>query len=123
MRKTHQVTPLREYLLRVGYNTLKFSAIIDAGWYDLCGQPRDFDSQVFYCTKEKTMVRAILTPIVAVIFTATILLSCSSHRDEAVNLHRSKARDFVEKQQFREALAEYQEVIKLDPRDDDAYYQ
>ena len=70
------------------------------------------------------MFHAMFTPIVAIIFAWTALIACSSHRnEEAANLHRGKARDFLEKKQFGEALIEYQELLKLDPRDDDAYYQ
>jgi Tfp pilus assembly protein PilF len=70
------------------------------------------------------MLHALITLILTVVFAGTILLGCSSHRnEEAATMHRSKARDFVEKQQFHEALVEYQELLKLDPRDDDAYYQ
>lgn len=59
-----------------------------------------------------------------VIFTVTMLISCSpSRNEEAANVHRDKARDFVEKQQFHEALIEYQELLKLHPRDEEAYYQ
>ncbi len=62
--------------------------------------------------------------ITVVIFTATMLISCSpSRNEEAANVHRTRARDFVEKQQFNEALIEYQELLKLNPRDDEAYYQ
>ncbi len=54
-----------------------------------------------------------------------ILLSgCSSaSNDEAVHQYRDQARALVEKRQFREALIAYHQVVKLNPKDDEAYYQ
>jgi tetratricopeptide (TPR) repeat protein len=58
------------------------------------------------------------------ILLGAVLLGCSSPSSEqAVREHRDRARALVEKQQFREALTAYQEVVKLDPKDDEAYYQ
>lgn len=52
------------------------------------------------------------------------VLNCSSQSTEgAKSYHRDQARGFVEKQQFQEALIEYQTLVKLDPRDDEAHYQ
>ena len=60
----------------------------------------------------------------AAILLGTVVLGCSSPSNEqAVKEHRDRARALVEKQQFREALTAYQEVVKLDPKDDEAYYQ
>jgi len=60
----------------------------------------------------------------AAILLGTVLFGCSSASNEqAVKEHRDRARGLVEKQQFREALTAYQEVVKLDPKDDEAYYQ
>ena len=58
------------------------------------------------------------------ILLGTVLLGCSSPSNEdAITVYRDRARALVEKQQFREALTAYQEVVKLDPQDDEAYYQ
>ena len=52
------------------------------------------------------------------------LTSCSTQSvDEIKALHRDRARELVEKQQFREALIEFQNVVKLDPRDDEAQFE
>ena len=56
------------------------------------------------------------------ILLGSVLLSCSSPLNEqAVKEHRERARALVEKQQFREALTAYQEVVKLDPTFTDAW--
>ena len=53
-----------------------------------------------------------------------VLPGCSSpSNEETVKVARDRARALVEKQQFHEALIAYQEVVKLDPKDDEAYYQ
>src|SRR5262249_3089482 len=68
-------------------------------------------------------VRHICWTFVAFIL-GTMLIGCSSPSNEdAVKVYRDRARALVEKQQFREALTAYQEVVKLDPKDDEAYYQ
>ena len=57
--------------------------------------------------------------LVGIIFT-----SCSSQSvDEIKALRRDRGRELVEKQQFREALSEFQNVVKLDPRDDEAQFE
>lgn len=67
--------------------------------------------------------RIICGAFVAILL-GTVLLGCSSpSSEEAVKVVRDRARDLVQKQQFREALTAYQQVVKLDPRDDEAYYQ
>ena len=67
--------------------------------------------------------RVICSAFVAILLGA-ILLGCSSpSNEEAITVYRDQARDFVEKQQFREALTAYQQVVKLDPQNDEAYYQ
>ena len=67
--------------------------------------------------------RIICGAFVAILLGA-LLLGCSSpSNEEAVKVARDRARALVEKQQFREALTAYQEVVKLDPKDDEAYYQ
>lgn len=67
--------------------------------------------------------RIIRGTFVAILL-GTVLLGCSSPSNEqAVKEHRDRARALVEKQQFREALTAYQQVVKLDPQDDEAYYQ
>ena len=51
-------------------------------------------------------------------------VQCSpSSSDEVKTLHRDRARELVEKQQFREALIEYENLAKLNPQDDEAQYQ
>lgn len=60
----------------------------------------------------------------AAILLGTLLQGCSSpSSDEAVKVHLDRARDLVEKQQFREALTAYQQLVRLDPQNDEAYYQ
>ncbi len=60
----------------------------------------------------------------AVVLLATILPGCTSPSNEDVlSALRNQARDFVAKQQFPEALTAYEQVVKLDPQDDEAYYQ
>ena len=67
--------------------------------------------------------RIICGAFVAILLGA-LLLGCSSPpNEEAVKVARDRARALVEKQQFREALTAFQEVVKLDPKDDEAYYQ
>lgn len=57
-------------------------------------------------------------------FLCAAFINCSSQSiDEVKSLHHVRARDLLEKQQFREALIEYQALVKLDPRDDEAQYQ
>jgi len=67
-------------------------------------------------------------PIIGFAFAAVlmgpVLSGCSSQsNEEAVAAYRDKARDFVAKEQFHEALNAYEQVVKLDPQDDEAYYQ
>lgn len=60
----------------------------------------------------------------AAILLGTAFLSCSSSSNEqSVKEHRDRARELVEKKQFREALTAYQKIVNLDPKDDEAYYQ
>ena len=50
-----------------------------------------------------------------------LLFACSSSSNEkALKEHRDRAQKLVEKQQFHEALTEYQQVVRLDPNDDEA---
>src|SRR4029079_16672280 len=53
----------------------------------------------------------------------TVLAGCSSSHDETAKIHRDRAVALAEKQQFREALTEYEKLVKLEPKDDEAYYQ
>lgn len=46
-----------------------------------------------------------------------------SPSDDVTTFHRNRAHEFVEKQQFREALSEYENVAKLSPQDDETQYQ
>ena len=59
----------------------------------------------------------------SVLLLGTVLAGCSSSNKEAAKLHRDRAVTLVEKQQFREALTEYEELVKFEPKDDEAYYQ
>ena len=43
----------------------------------------------------------------------TALAGCSSSHNETAKLHRDRAVALAEKQQFREALTEYEELVKL----------
>ncbi len=53
-----------------------------------------------------------------------ILPGCSlQSNEEAAKVSRDRARELVEQQQYREAVAEYQAIVKSDPKDDEAYYQ
>jgi tetratricopeptide (TPR) repeat protein len=62
--------------------------------------------------------------ILIAILLGTVLPGCSPpSSEEAVNVHRDRARGLVEKQQFHEALTAYQHIVKLDPQDHEAYYQ
>jgi putative PEP-CTERM system TPR-repeat lipoprotein len=68
-------------------------------------------------------LRTIRLISIAVIMGA-VLSSCSSGSSEDVaKLHRDRARSFLEKQQYDEALASFRELLKADPRDDEAFYQ
>ena len=52
------------------------------------------------------------------------LTGCSAQSVEDVKARRlERAKELVEKQQFREALTEYRHVATLDPQDDDAQYE
>ena len=54
----------------------------------------------------------------------TCLVGCSSSSNEKeARVYRERARAFIEQQQFREALTAQEEVVKLSPKDDEAYYQ
>jgi tetratricopeptide (TPR) repeat protein len=53
-----------------------------------------------------------------------LLLSCtSSSEDESLQAYREQAEALVDQQQFREAVTVYQQIVQLDPKDDEAYYQ
>ena len=68
-------------------------------------------------------VRQIYWTFVAFML-GTMFIGCSSpSNEEAVKVARDRARALVEKQQFPEALIAYQDVVKFDPKDDEAYYQ
>ncbi len=68
-------------------------------------------------------LRTIRLISIAVIMGA-VLSSCSSGSSEdAAKLHRDRARSFLQKQQYDEALASFRELLKADPRDDEAFYQ
>ena len=47
----------------------------------------------------------------------------ASSSNDVATLHRDRAREFVEKQQFQEALIEYENLAKLIPQDDETQYQ
>jgi len=54
----------------------------------------------------------------------SILLGCSSSsNEEAIKAQHVRAQELMEKQQFPEALSAYQQIVQLDPKDDEAYYQ
>ena len=53
-----------------------------------------------------------------------LLIGCSSQSiDEIKTVRHEQARGLLEKRHFTEALAAYQQLVKLDPQDDEAYYQ
>jgi tetratricopeptide (TPR) repeat protein len=54
---------------------------------------------------------------------AMVATGCPSSNQGSAKQHRERGAALVEKQQFREALTEYEEAVKLDPKDDEAYYQ
>src|SRR6188768_4515462 len=54
----------------------------------------------------------------------TSVVACSSSsNEEAVRAQRQRAQALIEQEQFKEALAVQEEVVKLSPKDDEAYYQ
>lgn len=53
-----------------------------------------------------------------------VLLGCTASSDkESLKDYRERAQTLVEQQQFREAAAVYQDIIRLNPKDDEAHYQ
>src|SRR6185503_21276996 len=65
----------------------------------------------------------LISVALLILVLATVVTGCSSSNPEAAKQHRDRGAALVEKQQFREALTEYEEVVKLEPKDDEAYYQ
>src|SRR5688572_6609966 len=53
----------------------------------------------------------------------TVLTGCPSSSQGSAKQHRDLGAVLVEKQQYREALKEYEEAVKLDPKDDETYFQ
>jgi Flp pilus assembly protein TadD len=52
------------------------------------------------------------------------LCGCSfSSNEEAASTYRERARTLIGQEKFTEALAAQQEVVRLSPKDDEAYYQ
>ena len=60
----------------------------------------------------------------ALLFVALLLGCTAASTDEAsLARYRAQAQALVEQQQFREAVAAYQHVVQLDPKDDESHYQ
>jgi tetratricopeptide (TPR) repeat protein len=52
------------------------------------------------------------------------LVACSSSsNEEALRAQRERVRTLIEQDQYKEALAAQEEIVKLSPKDDEAYYQ
>ena len=51
-----------------------------------------------------------------------LTLGCASEEEKKAK-HQERAKQFIEKQEYRKAVIELRNVIQLDPKDDSAYYE
>src|SRR5687767_13926190 len=65
----------------------------------------------------------LLTVGSVLLMLATVLTGCPSSSQGSAREHRDRGAALVEKQQYREALKEYEEAVKLEPKYDETYFQ
>ena len=57
-----------------------------------------------------------------VLFLVVLVSGCSS-KEEKKSKHLERARQYFEKNEFKEAMIEFKNVVQLDPENDAAYYK
>ena len=69
-------------------------------------------------------VRSLITPTLLCLLAALLYTGCDWSSPEAKKeKHRERAETYFEKGQYHEAIIEYANVTKIDPKDANAYYQ
>jgi tetratricopeptide (TPR) repeat protein len=61
--------------------------------------------------------------ILTIVFGLFVLIGGCTNKEEQETNHLERAREYIEKNEFKEALTEINHAIKLDPENDDAYYE
>ncbi|MBW2646405.1 MAG: tetratricopeptide repeat protein [Deltaproteobacteria bacterium] len=61
--------------------------------------------------------------ILTIVFGLFVLIGGCTSKEEKETNHLERAREYIEKNEFKEALTELNHAIKLDPENDDAYYE
>ena len=79
--------------------------------------------EVYPSSNMHTMLRRCLHVAFTGLMLTSVVACSSSSNEEAARAQRERAQALIEQEQFKEALAAQEEVVKLSPRDDEAYYQ
>jgi tetratricopeptide (TPR) repeat protein len=71
----------------------------------------------------KHNIRIAILSILTIVFGLFVLIGGCTSKEEQETNHLERAREYIEKNEFKEALTEINHAIKLDPENDDAYYE
>ena len=68
--------------------------------------------------------RIRIRPLCVILFTLILALAFGcANKEEKKEKHQKRAKEYIEKQEYKKAVIELKNVIQLDPKDDAAYYE